>query len=278
MKCQKCEKEVFLPFRCPYCGGYFCSEHRLPENHECPQIELARAPKREAKPIILQKQKPYEYTITYSPRPPSKIFWFSQRELKHLTLGALLVMGVGLSYIPQIPGLSVLMRPEILLSLAIIFTLAFLLHEIAHKLSAQRYGLWAEFRLTLFGALITLLSMLPFPFFKIISPGAVMIAGTITRKEVGKTALAGPLTNITLSTIFTTVAIGASATIEIIALIAVFGAWINAIIALFNLIPFGMLDGFKIFLWNKTIWALAFTASLVLTIVSYNSILKFMML
>ncbi len=270
MKCQKCGEETFLPFKCPYCGGYFCAEHRLPENHECPRIELARAPKKETKPIVLQKQKPYEYTITYSPRPPSKIFWFSQRELKHLTLGALLVMGVGLSYIPQILDLSVLMKPEILLSLAIIFTSAFLLHEIAHKLSAQHYGLWTEFRLTLFGALITLISMLPFPFFKIISPGAVMIAGAITRKEAGKTALAGPLTNIMLSTIFITVAIGASSTLETI---AVFGAWINAIIALFNLIPFGMLDGFKIFLWNKTIWALAFTASLILTIVSYNYIL-----
>jgi len=270
MKCQKCGKEVFLPFRCPYCEGYFCSEHRLPENHECPRIELARAPKRETQPIPVQKQKPYEYTITYSPRPPSKIFWFSQRELKHLTLGALLVMGVGISFIPQILGFSALMKPEILLSLAIIFTFAFLLHEIAHKLSAQRYGLWAEFRLTLFGALITLLSMLPFPFFKIISPGAVMIAGAITKKEAGKTALAGPLMNVTLSTIFTAVAIGASGTIHII---AVFGAWINAIIALFNLIPFGIMDGLKVFRWNKAVWALVFTASLILTIVCYIYIL-----
>ncbi len=270
MKCQKCGKEDFLPFICPYCRGYFCSEHRLPENHDCPRIELARAPKKETKPIVVQKQKPYEYTITYSPRPPSKIFWFSRREVKHLTLGALLVMGVGLSFIPQILDLSVLTRPEILLSLAIILTFSFLLHEIAHKLSAQRYGLWAEFRLTLIGALLTLLSMLPFPFFKIISPGAVMVAGAITKKKAGKTALAGPLTNITLSTIFTATAIGASSTIYMIAGI---GAWINAIIALFNLIPFGIMDGLKVFRWNKAVWALAFTASLVLTIVCYIYIL-----
>lgn len=267
MKCQKCGKEVFLPFRCPYCGGYFCSEHRLPENHDCPRMDLARAPKKETKPVIVQKQNPYEYTITYSPRAQVKIFRFSRKEIKHLTVGALLVMGVGISFIPQIPGFSVLVTPEILLSLAIIFTLAFLLHEIAHKLSAQHYGLWAEFRLTLFGALITLLSMLPFAFFKIISPGAVMIAGSITRKQAGKTAIAGPLTNITLSTIFTAVvAIGAPSTIQVI---TVFGALINAIIALFNLIPFSILDGLKVFRWNKAVWALAFTASLILTIVSY---------
>jgi Zn-dependent protease len=165
----------------------------------------------------------------------------------------------------------VLTRPEILLSLAIIFTPAFLLHEIAHKLSAQRYGLWAEFRLTLFGALITLLSMIPFAFFKIISPGAVMIAGTITRKQAGKTALAGPLTNITLSTVFTPVAIGTSGTI---AIITGFGAWINAIIAIFNLIPFSIMDGLKVFRWNKVAWILAFAASLILTVVSYIYILQ----
>jgi Zn-dependent protease len=229
-------------------------------------MELARAPKKETQPIIVQKQKPYEYTISYSPRFQATTFRFSRKELKHLTVGALLVMGVGISFIPQIPGFSVLVTPEILLSLAIIFTFAFLLHEIAHKLSAQHYGLWAEFRLTLFGALITLLSMLPFAFFKIISPGAVMIAGSITRKQAGKTALSGPLTNITLSTIFIVVIISTS---NIVQIIAVFGALINAIIAIFNLIPFSIMDGLKVFRWNKVVWALIFTASLILTVVSY---------
>jgi len=271
MKCQKCETEVFLPFRCPYCGGYFCSEHRLPENHDCSRMELARAPKKVPKPMVVQKQKPYEYTISYSPKLQAKKFSFSRKELKHLTVGALLVMGVGISFIPQFLDVSVLMMPEILASLTIVFTFSFLVHEIAHKLSAQRYGLWAEFRLTVFGALLTLLSIIPFAFFKIISPGAVMIAGTITRKEAGKTALAGPLTNITLSTTFAIVmVIGGSSTA---AVIAGFGAWINAIIAFFNLIPFGILDGFKVFRWNKVVWGLAFAVSLVLTIVCYIRIL-----
>jgi len=97
-----------------------------------------------------------------------------------------------------------------------------------------------------------------------------MITGATTKKEAGKTALAGPLTNITLSTIFTAVAVGASGTIYII---AVFGAWINSIIALFNLIPFGIMDGFKVLRWNKAAWVLAFAASLILTIVCYVYIL-----
>jgi hypothetical protein len=35
-KCEQCQKEVELPFKCNFCGHYFCLEHRLPENHNCP--------------------------------------------------------------------------------------------------------------------------------------------------------------------------------------------------------------------------------------------------
>ncbi|MGC8998729.1 MAG: AN1-type zinc finger domain-containing protein [Candidatus Bathyarchaeia archaeon] len=30
-KCEHCGKEAELPFRCKFCGHYFCLEHRLPE-------------------------------------------------------------------------------------------------------------------------------------------------------------------------------------------------------------------------------------------------------
>jgi membrane associated rhomboid family serine protease len=34
--CEHCgEKINFLPFKCKYCGGSHCKEHRLPENHQC---------------------------------------------------------------------------------------------------------------------------------------------------------------------------------------------------------------------------------------------------
>lgn len=34
--CDKCGNEVALPFKCSYCGGNYCTDHRLPENHDCP--------------------------------------------------------------------------------------------------------------------------------------------------------------------------------------------------------------------------------------------------
>jgi len=36
--CDICGKEEFLPYRCSYCGGTFCSDHRLPEKHQCEGI------------------------------------------------------------------------------------------------------------------------------------------------------------------------------------------------------------------------------------------------
>ena len=35
VQCDHCGKDEYMPFRCKYCGGYFCAEHRLPEMHNC---------------------------------------------------------------------------------------------------------------------------------------------------------------------------------------------------------------------------------------------------
>ena len=42
--CEFCGEEIgYLPFKCNYCGGTFCKQHRLPENHEC-TFELKHSP------------------------------------------------------------------------------------------------------------------------------------------------------------------------------------------------------------------------------------------
>lgn len=250
MKCQFCGRDEALPFRCPYCQGIFCSEHRLPENHACPMGEKARAPHEVA---------PFEYKVSYMP-PRSVKFGFSPTEKRHLTISAFLVLGVGLTWIIF---LAAELSPEMLFGSALIFTSIFLLHEVAHKFVAQHYGLWAEFRLTMFGAIITLLSIIS-PF-KIIAPGAVMIAGSASKRVIGITAIAGPLTNIGLGVVL----FGLSNFLpksSALFLVAVFSAAISAFIAVFNLVPIGMLDGLKVFGWNKIFWGAAFTASVALII------------
>jgi Zn-dependent protease len=173
----------------------------------------------------------------------------------------LLVIGISLSF-----GFGVLGQADwavILFSLAAVITISFFTHEIAHKFTAQRRGLWAEFRLTVWGAILTFVSIL-LPF-KIISPGAVMISGPASMDEIGKISIAGPATNLVLATVFlSAVPFLPNAYSWIVAV----GAFFNAYIALFNLIPLGILDGFKIFHWSKMIWAAAFAVSVALTIVS----------
>jgi len=264
VKCQHCDKDVVLPFKCPFCNQQFCPEHRLPENHECPEYWRAKIPRQELPVPVLIERKPYEYTTTYTPKPVTRTFWFSPKELKHLTIGTLLVAAVGLSV-----GLSYVLQktpqPQILAGITIAFTLAFLLHELSHKIQAQHLGLWAEFRITMLGALITLISVF-LPFFKIISPGAVMIAGPVSREVAGKIAVAGPLTNVVLSSVLLSIYFYSPWPLSEI---LIWGAAFNAWIALFNLLPFGVMDGLKVYWWNKIVWCVAFVVSGALTVVTY---------
>ena len=261
MKCQICGQETFLPFQCPYCADKFCTDHRLPESHNCPKMELVRASKRK-NTIVFREPNSFEYRVNYGKtRQSKKNIYFGYKELKHLALGTILVIGVGLS-IGATAGQEILN----MIMLAAILTTSFFIHEIAHKVTAQKSGLWAEFRLTLWGSMLTAVFMvLPGPF-KIISPGAVMISGHAKKDDIGKISIAGPLTNIVLSSVFLVL----SFTFSLYPWIFVVGALINSYIALFNLIPFGILDGFKIFNWDKKIWSVSFIFSAVLLIISYS--------
>ena len=36
--CAVCNERSYLPFRCEYCGKYYCDRHRLPFDHNCQNI------------------------------------------------------------------------------------------------------------------------------------------------------------------------------------------------------------------------------------------------
>jgi Zn-dependent protease len=235
-------------------------------------MDLARTSKMEFQPITDQQQKPYKYSVTYEPLAPTNgKIRFSAKEIKHLTAAALLVVGVGLSValFPSFFYNTYAADYIVPAAFAVILIISFFTHEIAHKVAAQRRGLWAEFRLTRLGAILTLVSIIP-SFFKIISPGAVMVAGFTDKENMGKISIAGPITNLIFSVTFLAGSFILSPFLpfqyETVLLIA---AFFNAWIALFNLVPFGIFDGFKIFQWNKRIWGLIFTSSLILTIILY---------
>jgi Zn-dependent protease len=103
------------------------------------------------------------------------------------------------------------------------------------------------------------------PVFKIISPGAMMVGNSPDVKEMGKVSIAGPAVNIFLSAVLFSGALVPSQFSEILLL----AAFLNAFMAVFNLMPFGILDGFKIFSWNKKIWAVVFAMSAALAVANY---------
>jgi Zn-dependent protease len=273
MNCQKCGQETIMPFQCPYCGGQFCSEHRLPENHQCPRIGLAHAQKQEVvADVFAPKKNSYQFSVSYGqPRNVKGRVYVSPTELKHLIPAALLIIAIGFSIVFYNNYFNSNYFTNVgwgwieISIFAFLLTASFLIHEMAHKVTAQRNGLWAEFRLTTWGAVITLISV--FTPLRLISPGAVMIAGPAKRDEVGKISIAGPAVNLSISLIMLAAAslTGSFPYYVLFLWIASF----NAFIAVFNLIPFGILDGQKIFSWNKLVWAVAFAASAALTIYTY---------
>ena len=123
---------------------------------------------------------------------------------------------------------------------------AFLLHEMGHKVVAQRYGCFAEFRS--FDQMLLLCILMSFFGFIFAAPGAVMIAGHVTREKNGKISVAGPLVNVILGCMFLVAYLLMKNTVFH------YGLLINGWIAMFNMIPFWQFDGAKIWAWNKGIW------------------------
>lgn len=126
--------------------------------------------------------------------------------------------------------------------------LGFLFHELSHKIVAQRYGCFAEFRA--FDSMLVLAILMSFFGFILAAPGAVMISGRIGRKANGLVSSAGIATNAVLASLFllSGLAFGYN-------FVSFTGAYINSLLAAFNLIPVGQFDGSKVLAWNKLVYA-----------------------
>ena len=128
--------------------------------------------------------------------------------------------------------------------------LSFMLHEMGHKFTAQKFGAWSEFRMYPLGlGLCLIMSVFGFLF---AAPGAVYIRGYITDEMNGKISIAGPAVNIVISAISLILCaiIGHGMSASIFYLLG----YMNAFLALFNLLPIPPLDGSKIAKWNPGIY------------------------
>ena len=159
---------------------------------------------------------------------------------------------------------------------------AFILHEIGHKIVAKKYDCWAEFRADpkglRFGIILSFFLGILF-----MAPGAVMVSGLVKRRYNGYVAVAGPLTNLSLFII------GIPIWVIILGLSGAFDSthtplfesgislntyldgnnilwhsmlidagivWLfaNLTLGLFNMIPWGPLDGAKVKDWNELVF------------------------
>jgi Zn-dependent protease len=166
---------------------------------------------------------------------------------------------------------------ETILILTLGVSSGFLLHEMAHKFVALHFGYFAEYRANMAG--LALAIVVAFGGFLFAAPGAVMISRSNVpqelymqdtfgqeeqmrareKREMLLISLAGPMTNIGLAIlffllVFPLVSSKSGSSLWIPA--ANFAISINLILAAFNMLPFGPLDGKKIFDSNRLVWAL----------------------
>ena len=189
------------------------------------------------------------------------IWHFSKTEINHLTL-ATLAFTMALAFMFSGGILGALSDPSAFLAYGVLalitFTPGFLIHEIAHKIQARKYGCWAEFRASpsglRFGVLLAAILGIV-----IMAPGAVMVAGNTTREQFGKVALAGPVSNVVLWCIGLASAVAFGGAGGIVDDVIYYWMWANGILGALNMLPFGPLDGKKIKTWSDVVFWLWLT-------------------
>jgi Zn-dependent protease len=175
---------------------------------------------------------------------------FSEKEIFDL-VKAWIAISIAFGIYIAKDNLVSLFSPEFstyLLIAAFTVGIGFLLHELGHKFMAQKYKFLAEFRS--YDPMLILAILISFLGVIFIAPGAVMIHGYyMTKEKNGKISAAGPIVNLALAFIFLALFF-----LGIDNLFIYYGAFINSLIALFNMIPLGPLDGKKIIKWSKPIY------------------------
>ncbi|WP_448579494.1 site-2 protease family protein [Thermosphaera sp.] len=166
-----------------------------------------------------------------------------------------------------------------IVSFSIVFSigvLSIISHEIAHRQVARLMNCYSRYVIHPLGLLITLASSLPFVPIKFIMPGVTVIMPKTydylkVKRIEGVTSLAGPVTNIVIATLgFMSINLYSALTGFYSGYIY-YLVYINAWIALFNLLPIPPLDGSKVFRWNPLLYLLSLSVSvgLFLTTIIY---------
>jgi Zn-dependent protease len=204
-----------------------------------------------------------EILIEKSPKVQVGPVTFSEIELRDI-VKSWIIVSLAFAFVLT-DGLNQIMTTFLISALTV--GVGFIFHELGHKIMAQRYGAWAEFRsfdqMLIIGLLMAIILHAVF-----IAPGAVMIYGrTIGKKRNGIISAMGPIMNFIMALMFLPFMIFYKE--GILSLIGSYGFSINTWLGLFNLIPFAMFDGKKIWDWNKVVYFML--VILALGLMAFNS-------
>ncbi len=290
-KCSLCGNED-LCFKCPYCNGLYCAEHRLPESHGCPGIQKLKDDAKRKVSDSVRRDEYYEDNQTWTPYIPIKKAAkrsyhkkrFSKMEIRDLTIASILVMLVGISAYGSFYGLGIFSAIQLIIIVLIpnnlvwiplatsgLFLLAFIGHELSHKFVAQHYGMWSEFRMTMMGYYLSLFAILfSLPIF---GTGIVFTSGNGNLEEEGKTKLSGPMLNLIVAMVLIIIGLIVRIVTGGIGYYIFFmlqnGIIINGFIALFNMIPVQPYDGALVRKWNQSVWIVTTVALIFVMIVGW---------
>jgi Zn-dependent protease len=186
--------------------------------------------------------------------------WFSNEEIKDIVVSVVVI-----AFIFAYPDMTKL--PIALLAVV----MAFLFHELAHRYFARKFGCAAFYKMWTTGLLFALLiTVATRGAFKFVAPGAVVIypytfgrwgyrIKRLTDHEQGIISISGPAVNLSFALIFSLVPGEIGITI----------ASVNALLALFNLLPIPPLDGSKVVRWSWGIWVFMFIIALLLVVFNF---------
>jgi Zn-dependent protease len=201
----------------------------------------------------------------YGYRPVKPKIRFGRTEIKHILIAmAVLILAFAIALPGGLAGIGG--NPEVLISTGVLAAVAvptaFLLHELGHKVVAQRYGLLAEFRMWNFGLVFALFTS--FLGFLFAAPGAVVIGGVADQRSYGRISAAGPSVNLVLGGTFAVLFFGqllAGYNVPLVGTVSLLDltfivAFVNIFLGVFNMIPIPPLDGSKVLRWDLRIYLL----------------------
>lgn len=158
----------------------------------------------------------------------------------------------------QRDGLQFFLTSEfatVLLLAALTAGLGVILHELMHRVVARYFGATAHFVAN--DSMLVISILIAFTGFLFAAPGAVWHTGYLTKRQVGLIAAAGPVTNMVLAILFLgalVVAQGSSNVSSTVIFGLFMGFQVNGILGVFNMLPFGPIDGAKIMAWSGPVF------------------------